>query len=497
DPASLRANLFAMPIAEPLAVVHRRAWAENAAGFNELLWREEHWEFWKRLARAGAQFAFLPLCSGRRGGTVHARPPHLTRRQRETFEANWRAGRPIYGDTTAGVARKPVQKVAFLSPYCLLDHTSGAAIATRSALQLLANSSFQARAFCGSWLDAPPRASSEYASSPAASDWSGNVETAVFPIGTGRIAVADPPQVTAFYQACSAFLDSYRPDAILTYGGDPVSQTLVSLARNRDIPVVFGLHNASYQDPQAFTDVDYVVVPSEYARQTWWDNFGMACHLLPNVIDPQRVLAADRKPECVTFVNPQTAKGGFVFARIAEQLARRRPDIPLLVVQGRSQDGALEQTRVDLSGANLQVIDSTADPRTFYARTKLLLMPSLCNESFGLTAAEAMLNGIPVLASNRGALPATVSDGGFLFDIPACYTPQTRDVPTADEVEPWIDAILRLWDTPDTYHTASTAAMHRAQAWLPDRLASTYQAFFSNLHPQPGPPYVPPPPNSP
>ncbi|MDZ7618162.1 MAG: glycosyltransferase, partial [Patescibacteria group bacterium] len=47
DPASLRANLFAMPIAEPLAVVHRRAWAENAAGFNELLWREEHWEFWK------------------------------------------------------------------------------------------------------------------------------------------------------------------------------------------------------------------------------------------------------------------------------------------------------------------------------------------------------------------------------------------------------------------------------------------------------------------
>ncbi len=29
-------------------------------------------------------------------------------------------------------------------------------------------------------------------------------------------------------------------------------------------------------------------------------------------------------------------------------------------------------------------------------------MPSLMDESFGLVAAEAMLNGIPVLASNRG-----------------------------------------------------------------------------------------------
>ena len=47
----------------------------------------------------------------------------------------------------------------------------------------------------------------------------------------------------------------------------------------------------------------------------------------------------------------------------------------------------------------------TPDPRDFYpavfARTRLLLMPSLWLESFGLVAAEAMLNGIPVLASTR------------------------------------------------------------------------------------------------
>jgi glycosyltransferase involved in cell wall biosynthesis len=95
-----------------------------------------------------------------------------------------------------------------------------------------------------------------------------------------------------------------------------------------------------------------------------------------------------------------------------------------------------------------------------------LLVPSLWNESFGLVAAEAMINGIPVLVSDRGALPEVMgtesriedggwriaSDrGGFLFDIPEEYTPETTSVPTAEEVEPWVQTIIRLWDDHPLY----------------------------------------------
>ena len=102
--------------------------------------------------------------------------------------------------------------------------------------------------------------------------------------------------------------------------------------------------------------------------------------------------------------------------------------------------------------------------------TKLLLMPSLWNESFGLVAAEAMLNGIPVLASNRGGLAGDDRRRRLLFDIPARYTPETRDVPTAEEVEPWVETIIRLWDDPAEYERWSRAARERAQQWHPDRL---------------------------
>jgi glycosyltransferase involved in cell wall biosynthesis len=52
-----------------------------------------------------------------------------------------------------------------------------------------------------------------------------------------------------------------------------------------------------------------------------------------------------------------------------------------------------------------------------FAGMDVLIVPSLGLESFGLVAREAMHHGVPVLASNRGALPE-MFDGEFgaLFD---------------------------------------------------------------------------------
>ena len=134
---------------------------------------------------------------------------------------------------------------------------------------------------------------------------------------------------------------------------------------------------------------------------------------------------------------------------------------------------------------------NTPDPRRFYAVSKLLLMPSLWSESSPLVAVEAMQNGIPVLASNRGGLSETVGDAGLLFDIPARCMPESREAPTAEEVQPWIEAILRLWDDRAWYDRWSQAGQARAQLWHPDRLAPIYREFFSTIFPQPGPPLVP------
>ncbi len=316
-------------------------------------------------------------------------------------------------------------------------------------------------------------------------------------------------QQADFLCACDAFLEAERPDAVLTYGGDPLAKAVIRLAKTRDLPLVFWLHNFSYYYPQTFVPADYVIVPSQFNRRYYWETIGLAAQVLPLVVDWTRVEVNNsphpRAPTAgwslregegtvryVTLVNPDPIKGLYVFARIAEQLACRRPDIPLLVMTGRSRAGWQDETGIDLSKLpNVTIRPSVPDPREFYAATRLVLMPSLCYESFGLVAAEAMLNGIPVLASNRGALPETIGDAGFLFDIPARYTSETRDVPTPAEVEPWVETIIRLWDDAAEYERRSRAAREHAQQWHPDRLAPIYREFFSQIAHQPGPPLVP------
>jgi glycosyltransferase involved in cell wall biosynthesis len=222
---------------------------------------------------------------------------------------------------------------------------------------------------------------------------------------------------------------------------------------------------------------------------------------------PRQSKSGDESPHSklgyATFINPGLDKGVFVFARVARELARLRPDIPILVTQGRSRADILSHPALGLAqhiagqfpavpardGRNIVIMPFTPDPRKFYPAvysvTKLLLMPSLWNESFGLVAAEAMLNGIPVLASNRGALPDTIGAAGFLFDIPAKYKPETREVPSAEEVEPWVETIIRLWDDTAEYEQCSRAAQEHAQRWHPDRLAPLYREFFGKLTNQP------------
>ncbi len=161
------------------------------------------------------------------------------------------------------------------------------------------------------------------------------------------------------------------------------------------------------------------------------------------------------------------------------------------MVEGAAKASHLPALGVELGEAvNLQILPNTPDPREFHAVTKILLVPSLM-ENAGLVAMEAMLNGIPVVASTRGGLPETVGDGGILLDIPPQYTPETRDMPTAEEVESWIEAIIRLCDDGAWYDRWSRAARRRAECWLPERLAPAYREFFANITHQPGPPLVP------
>ena len=171
-----------------------------------------------------------------------------------------------------------------------------------------------------------------------------------------------------------------------------------------------------------------------------------------------------------------------VFARIAVVLNERRPDIPLLVVEGRGASDALARLPIDLSGlTNLSRLANTPDPRDFYRVSRAVLVPSLWRESLGRVPMEALANGIPVLASDRGALPETLGSAGFVFVIPERYTAQSLAIPTSREVAPWVAVLEKLWDDPEFEAGHRALARAEAQRWEPSAVSAQFERLFRSL----------------
>lgn len=359
-----------------------------------------------------------------------------------------------------------LRRLLFASTHCLLDPSSGAALATRDLLELLAARGVDCRAVCGGVLDydRPTRVASvldalgaAYAQAEATLAGAGRVPVLDVTTGGVRMTITpwrssrgerapDPTEARAWLALAQEALTRFRPDILLTYGGHPVGLELSRQARRLGIPAVFHLHNFGYTERSAFADCAAVLVPSEYSRRHHARALGLDATAIPYPLRFGRVVAEEPVPEYVTFVNPQTSKGAAVFARIALEMQARRPEIPLLVVEGRGRTGGLADCGLDLSGLeNLHTMANTPEPKDFYKVSRAVLVPSLWRESFGRVAAEGMANGLPVLASDRGALPETLGDAGFVLPVPDHCTP-AGGVPTARDVRAWTLVIERLWD---------------------------------------------------
>ena len=120
---------------------------------------------------------------------------------------------------------------------------------------------------------------------------------------------------------------------------------------------------------------------------------------------------------------------------------------------------------------------NTPDPRHFWRQTRVALLPSLWWENQPLVAIEAMINGIPVIGSNGGGIPETLGAAGICLPLPERLTPATRIVPMAEEVEPWVQAVFRLWDDRAFYEEQSRLARRKPCAGIPSGCGRSTPSF--------------------
>jgi glycosyltransferase involved in cell wall biosynthesis len=261
-----------------------------------------------------------------------------------------------------------------------------------------------------------------------------------------------------------ALSSAVKPDLLVTYGGGRAVQSYMQRARRQGTTTLFTLHNRGYADRGIYEHVDNVWSCSAFLRDFYNKRCGLLSTGFPCPVNWAEVTPADPQNQYLTFVNPAPHKGLAIFARLAEMLFERRPDIPLLVVQSAARKHLLQSSlsfEIE-KHPNFSVVGPYDDPSQIYQQAKVLLAPSLVPETFGRVAVEAMINGVPPLVGNRGALPETVGGAGRVLPIPHHMDGKAQRLPDTAELEPWFDAIVRFWDDPAYYDAQSSLARREA-----------------------------------
>jgi glycosyltransferase involved in cell wall biosynthesis len=103
-----------------------------------------------------------------------------------------------------------------------------------------------------------------------------------------------------------------------------------------------------------------------------------------------------------------------------ERLLAGGRDVPPLLLAGRATPAAatwlarMQQPPLAGRVRHLGYV-SDSERQALYEQARLLVLPSF-DEGFGLPVLEAMTVGVPVVASNRGALPEVLGDAGLMVD---------------------------------------------------------------------------------
>jgi glycosyltransferase involved in cell wall biosynthesis len=221
-------------------------------------------------------------------------------------------------------------------------------------------------------------------------------------------------------------IDSFRPDVV--WAQLEGARDILELAQGKGAQGLLYVHDAE-TDPAELRAIAglgvHLVCSSAFLAERVRRLTGRRAH----VVYPAPELFFDSSAHpggCVTMVNPHPVKGIDTFL----ELARRFPADRFMVVESwKLTEDALTALNERLaSSPNVKLRRRVADMREVYRETRLLLVPSVWEEGFGMVALEAQSCGIPVIASDRGGLPEAVGDGGVLV----------RDYRNADA---WVDAI--------------------------------------------------------
>lgn len=197
-------------------------------------------------------------------------------------------------------------------------------------------------------------------------------------------------------------------------GGREYNAVLKNCRNNIAESIAFAARHMVARKFRLFTaNISHYIAISEFSKRWLIDKVGVPEHKIsinPFAIVLPKAPVDPRGGKYVAFA------GRFVPEKGIDILieAARRTNLPLRLAGASPPPTSIGKDE-PIEFVNPRTPDELAE---FYRGARMLVIPSLWYETFGIVAGEAMSHGIPVVASRIGALQDTIEDGvtGLHYD---------------------------------------------------------------------------------
>ncbi len=187
----------------------------------------------------------------------------------------------------------------------------------------------------------------------------------------------------------------------------------------------------------------------------------------------------------ILMINPSIVKGIRVFLALADRF--QQYEFGALKGWATTAHDVEELRR----RSNVRLLQTVPAIDDVLAQTRLLLMPSLWYEGFGLIAMEAMLRGLPVISSDSGGLQEAKRGTGFIipvypierFEPVFDETHMPRAVEIEQDIEPWAHALETLLANGAVYLEEAERSRRAAVAFVSGLRAADFEAMLMRLEP--------------
>ena len=286
----------------------------------------------------------------------------------------------------------------------------------------------------------------------------------------------------------------FKPDEIMVSCQDPGQLLLAAALESGLAPVVYIVHcalflpfgpHAIFKSPattQLIGQVNGIITVSTFMKDyiSRWSGLESSVLRFPVYGSGPFNPSASFERGFVTFINPCAYKGMSIFLKLLELF----PDIEFAALPAWGTTEA-DLTRLKTS-PNVTILEPSDDIETVLSKTRVLLVPSLWPEAFGIIVVEAMLRGIPVIASNVGGLAEAKLGVDYILPVhpiesyEKSFDSRSSPDPIVPEqnIAPWQDTLHILLTQRQRFKTVSEASRTAALSFVSKIDIADFENFF-------------------